>query len=233
MNKIAFFVEGQTEQLFVEKVIVEIAGRTKVTIEKQRITGGVTCKRRIELIDAVKESEKKSYFILIVDCSNDEAVKSRIVEEYDNLVKSKFTSIIGIRDLHPVARADQAKLERGLSFRVKTQPIQVEFILAIMEIEAWFLAEYTHFVKIDAILSAEHIEEKCGFNPSVENMELRDTPAIDLKAIYQLADKAYTKRKQNVIRTVEALDYGRIYLDLPERYLGLKRLVNCIESFFS
>lgn len=36
----AIFVEGQTEQLFVEKLINEIAGSKRVTIEARKCFGG-------------------------------------------------------------------------------------------------------------------------------------------------------------------------------------------------
>jgi hypothetical protein len=55
MNKLAIFVEGQTEQLFVEKLILEVAGENNVRIEKRKVTGGTTCKRRMKLIEAVKD----------------------------------------------------------------------------------------------------------------------------------------------------------------------------------
>ena len=48
---------------------------------------------------------------------------------------------------------------------MKTKPIVVDFILSIMEIEAWFLAEHSHFAKIDPKITLEAIADKLKFNP--------------------------------------------------------------------
>ena len=45
MNKLAVFVEGYTEVVFVEKLIEEIAGENNVLIEHREIRGG-SSKRR-------------------------------------------------------------------------------------------------------------------------------------------------------------------------------------------
>ena len=36
MKKIAFFVEGQTEQLFINKLLIEIAGQKNILVELSR-----------------------------------------------------------------------------------------------------------------------------------------------------------------------------------------------------
>jgi hypothetical protein len=50
MNKLAVFVEGYTEVLFVEKLIDEIAGQNRVLIEHREIRGGSTTRRKMKLI---------------------------------------------------------------------------------------------------------------------------------------------------------------------------------------
>lgn len=47
MNKMAVFVEGCTEQLFVEKLVIEIAGRKNVQVELRKVRGGKTTRRRM------------------------------------------------------------------------------------------------------------------------------------------------------------------------------------------
>jgi len=73
-------------------------------------------------------------------------INLRKSREYDNLSKKDYSLIIGLRDVHPISRADIGKLEAGLPRFVKTKPIPVEFILSVMEVEAWFLAEHSHFL---------------------------------------------------------------------------------------
>jgi len=233
MNKLAIFVEGQTEQLFAEKLVLEVAGENKVRIEKRKVTGGTTCQRRMKLIEAVKVDSGEEYYVLIVDCGGDDSVKSRIIEEYDSLARADYKAIIGIRDVYPIPRADIPKLVANLPLYVKTKPILVHFILAIMEIEAWFLAEHTHFERIDNRLTAAHIKANVGFDPGTDDMEQRDQPSGDMDTIYRLVGKTYSKSKSPVHKTIEALAFERLYCDLPERYTSLKQLVTCINTFLA
>jgi hypothetical protein len=68
---------------------------------------------------------------------------------------------------------------------------------------------------------------------SSDDTELRDHPAQDLHDIYHLAGCAYNKSRTNVQRTVEVLDYARIYLDLGKRVSDLQALVDHIDTFLS
>lgn len=54
MNKLAVFVEGRTEILFVEKLIEEIAGQNKVLIDQREIRGGSNVPRRMRIIKATR-----------------------------------------------------------------------------------------------------------------------------------------------------------------------------------
>ena len=102
-----------------------------------------------------------------------------------------------------------------------------------MEIEAWFLAEHTHFQRIDPGLTIPRIIAEMGFDPSTDDMELRDHPAEDLDTIYRLVGQAYTKSRRRVQKTVDALDYAALYLDLISRLGGLMAFVSAIEVFLS
>ena len=170
---------------------------------------------------------------MIVDCGGDETVVSRIREEYDNLVAQGYEAIIGIRDVYPLPREDIPNLARRIPLNVKTKPIRVVFVLAIMEVEAWFLAEYTHFERIDPALTVASISANLGFDPSAGDMEQRPTPARDLHEAYRLVGFEYSKSRANVQRTVGVLDYARLYLDMPTRYPSLETLVSAVDRFLS
>ena len=102
-----------------------------------------------------------------------------------------------------------------------------------MEIETWFLAEHTHFERIDNRLTGAHIKSKVGFDPSTEDMEQRDQPSRDIDTIYRLVGKTYSKRKSAMQRTITALAFERVYCDLPQRYASLKQLVTCLDTFLA
>lgn len=232
MHKLAVFAEGRTEILFVEKLIEEIAGANNVLIEHRELRGGRNAPRRMKLIKASKPISGEQYFVLLIDCGGDDQVKTRILEEHENLSRSDYSKIIGIRDVRPkFTYAELPKLEAGLRKYIKTALIPVEFILAVMEIEAWFLAEFTHFSRIDPSITLERIQETLGFDPEHDDMSLRLEPVADLNACYSIGGKSYSKSEAR--NTVAALDYAFVYVELRERIPFLDRLATSVDRFLA
>ena len=184
MNKLAFFVEGQTELLFLEKLLMQIANKNSLIIDAFTACGGkrvpfkMTHIRKQEAIDS-------RHYVQIVDCTSDGNVKSYIGERYEGLSQQKFWAAIGLRDVYPTAIYSQVEsFRKSLAYGVKTSPVRVEFILGIMEVESWFLAEDKHFFKIDPRLSRENIAAHIGYDPVAYDVQLRLNPAADLHKIY-------------------------------------------------
>ncbi len=232
MNKLAVFVEGYTEVVFIKNLIEEIAGVNNVRIEHREIRGGSTKSRTFERVQAANPDTGQQYFVLIVDCGGDKLVKARVLEEHQNLTNAGYSKIIGIRDVRPdFTHAEIPRLEMGLRTYIKTSLIPVEFILAVLEIEAWFLAEFTHFSRIDPSITVAAIVSTLDFDPEHDDMSARLTPAGDLNRCYAIAGKRY--QKQIAKDTIEALDYASVYLVLPTRIPYLERLIGSIGSFLS
>jgi hypothetical protein len=161
-------------------------------------------------------------------------VGSDVRDYYDQLVKAGFLGIIAIRDVYPDhTAADIPTLRRSLRHGLHTKPINPLFVLGIMEIEAWFLAEHSHFPKIHAGLTLARIVADKGFDPSTEDMQARRCPHEDLHAIYQLEGKAYRKKKRSIQRTVERLDYNCVYFELVEKFPDLQSLTANLDDFFT
>lgn len=233
MRKLAIFVEGQTEAIFMVKLMEEIAGRKRVRIVWRKASGG---HRRIRSFEMVTGGEDKGqqYFVLIVDCGGDSSVTSDIRDQYERLIHSGYEAIVGIRDVYPDFSPDDIpKLRRLLRFGLKTKPVEVLLALGIMEIETWFISEHTHFERINPELTIQRIRDELGFDPSRDNMELRRHPAKDLNAIYRLVGSAYKKRRTCVERTVDALDYEQLYLRVGKRIADLQAVMDCIDGFLS
>jgi hypothetical protein len=232
MNRLAVFVEGYTEVVFVEKLIEEVAGMKNVLIERRLIRGGSTTRRTMRLITAARQRTGEQYYVLIYDCGGDDPVKTRILEEHSNLTKKGYSAILGLRDVRPkFSHADIPKLEADLPKYVKTSLIPVTFIPAIMEIEAWFLAETTHYQRIDPAITLAAIKTTLGFDPENDDMEHRLEPADDLNNCYQIGGKQYVKHKAQ--DTINALDYALIYLQFPRKCKYVARLMGCIEKFLA
>ena len=234
MKKLAVFVEGQTEQIFVEKLLEEVAAKKRISIEKRQAIGGQTTKRKLKIIQAAAVNSDHRYYALIVDCGGDNRVKSDVVDRYQGLISQGYEAIIAIRDVFPeVSQADIPALRIGLRYRVKTTPVEVVFVLGIMEAETWFIAEHTHFQRIDGFLTLTRIKSALGLDPSVDDIQLRPHPSEDLDKIYRLVGLVYNKSRTSVERTVNLLDYGSVFLELGRRIPDLNVLNESIDQFLT
>ncbi len=81
MIRLAIFVEGETEQLFAERLVREMVGRRGLHVHLVQARGGVNTRRRTRIVQAVDDVN-----VLIVDCSGDGGVLSRLLEEHRLLV---------------------------------------------------------------------------------------------------------------------------------------------------
>ena len=230
MKRIAIFVEGQTEQIFVNKLLIEIVGQKNLAIELMKFAG--KGKPKIQILHGeMVTPTAPSHGVLIYDCGGDEGVKPRILEEYQSLFAQNYLEVIGLRDLYRLT--DLAKLENRLSNGL---PPNTSIVVAVNEIEAWFLANYEHFTKIDTLLTKAFVQSNSavlGFDPYVDDPIARAQPSADLNAIYGLAGKGYTKKKTHTERTIECLDYAKIYLELSSKIVKLGEFIFKIDCFLS
>jgi len=232
MKRLAFFVEGATEVLFIEKLIQEIAGKNNVTIELGFVKGGRTMPKQLTVIKAKNTVSGTKYYVLIINCQGDHQVKTRIVEEHLSFSSQGYEKIIGIRDVRPTFQYSEIpKLKATLHKEFNLSLIPVEIILSAMEIESIFLGETTHFEKIDPAITVDAIWSTLGFNPITDDMELRQETASDLANCYAIAGKTYEKTL--VKNTIDALDFDRMYLEQIQKFQSLSMLVSNIDSFLS
>jgi hypothetical protein len=230
VKKLAIFVEGQTEQIFVKKLLEEIAGQKNIRINVRakdpKQMGRITS---INMTDVANQSIQ--YYVLIYNCCNDDALVSEMSDQYSSLINDGYNKIIGLRDVYPKFTLSEIdKLERGLKFSLRGKNF-VKVLLAVMEIEAWFLSEWKHFEKISPILTPKTIYEKLGFNPQTNDMEERPHPAEDLNQVYQLVGRSYQKRRKQTETIVSSLDYDFLYLELVEKVHRLGEFVSHINTF--
>jgi len=235
MKKIAIFVEGLTEELFAEKLLLELAGKQKLVIEKRVAYGGGANipKRTVKVFQAARLAPETRYFALIFNCKHDERVASDIRDRYQSLIQAGHTQIIGIRDVYPLDRSKINTLRHQLALRIPTKPVSVAFILGILETESWFIAEHTHFQNVHHNLNFPAVCTALGYDPSSYDIQLRDHPALDLHSTYSQVGLTYHKNLTDIRRTVNALDYAEIFLTVANRFPDLQNLVNCLDSFLA
>lgn len=233
MRRIAFFVEGQTEQIFMNRLVREILDTDCTNIILKQYRGGANVpKREINITRSFVLNPR--YEVLISDCGSDNRVKSEMLEQIVSLMTNGYELVVGMRDLYPMSLEELPKLERGLRFFPKSfekESKYMDIIVAIREVETWFIGEYTHFKKIDKRLTGHLIQKRLGFNPSTVNPEIIEHPAKTLDDIYRLVGKSYVKRRWQVQRIVKKLDVSFLKQEVSRESNSLNRLVTILENF--
>ena len=228
MKKIAFFVEGRTEVEFVTKLMTEMLNRNSFQITSIEFTGPIES-RNLTLIRANNPTGSVTHYIMIYCCRGDGAVKSDILERYQNLVAQSYTAILGIRDVYPIP--DLPNLRKYIKYGLPDNlPIPIDIILAVMEIESWFIAEETHYSRICSSLNHTVASRLLGIDVSSNSTESLLNPANDLHRVYQQAGRAYNKSKKTIQRTVDAIDYANLYISVRSRNQSLNELLTCLDS---
>src|SRR5450432_60625 len=99
MRKMAIFVEGQTEQLVVEALVLAIAGSHNIHIDSVRAFGGRLAPRQWVDIQATAPTPNKHYYVMIYDCTGFGRMLSDIRDQYNSLISNGFSEIVGMRDV--------------------------------------------------------------------------------------------------------------------------------------
>ncbi len=106
MKRISIFVEGQTERIFVEKLLTEYLTSTKLKT--------VTCKLRGDRVTNIIEKgniHNPEFYILIYDVGCGEKVVSALMDNAEMMVRSGgYDFLFALRDLHPVSIGQKDKL---------------------------------------------------------------------------------------------------------------------------
>jgi len=229
MKKIALFVEGQTDQIFTEKLIREIIGKHGFSITKYKFLGGKNNIRRPLWLTTQNTNVDKEYYFVIYDCGGDDKVQSDIRERLDTLREESFSLVIGIRDVYPETNIEKLRKYLYRYIDQKTD-VPVKIILAVNEIEAWFLAEETHYPRISKKISFETANKIAGIDVCKDNTESISHPSDILKQIYMKGGTTYDKSKEKVQRTVDVLNYENLYMNVRSRNNSLNELLTCLDG---
>lgn len=246
MKKIAFFVEGPTEAFFIKRLLAELVTQQRIRFIEYDLKGGSFGNPRVIniLAEDVKNPWQK-YQINIYTCNADNRVNQDVRENLSTLQREGFTQVIALKDLrgdyegidglqHSYVPSDYKNQKNIHNLIFQNSPIPVTSIIAVMEIETWFLSETTHYERINPKLTQALItsnQKKIGVNPFVDDMEQVLEPAELLNDIYQLVKLNYSKKKAVRERTINKLDMAEIYFHLPCKIASLKELTRVIDSF--
>lgn len=234
MDKLAVFVEGQTEEVFVTELIRQIAGHARVHIDSVHAYGGAAAgDRRFLEVNASRPAPDTKFYVIIYNSEGYSRILSDIREHHANLCAQGFKVIIGLRDVRPQVYDDIRAIRDGFLAFAPRRPVQPLLVLAIMEVETWFIAEMAHFPQISARLNRARVVGELGYDPDLTDMEQQPDPAGDLQRVYRSVGRGYNKSRRHAERTANVLDYEVIYLHFGQRFRDLGNLITYLNGFFS
>lgn len=221
MRRVAIFVEGQSELIFVREFLlkwfdyqVDLECRNLFTSEK------------FDRADYDFSNPGADVHYQIINVGMDGNVLSRILSREQYLYNAGYEKIIGLRDMYSgeykkIVQDRMVDLQVNDRFRQGTlasisqkakQPGQISFCFAIMELEAWWIGIPSLWGSIDPELKQQN--ESCfSFPESVFH------PAVFIDQLFQSNSNTYKKKKAEVESIV-----GKI---LREDYVDLHGSQRC------
>ena len=231
MIKIAFFVEGQTERIFIEKLLSEYLTYSKYAIESVKLLG----EKSVKITTKSNFSPKIKYNILIYDVGGDEKAVSALLERAEKMINQfKYYRLFALRDLHPKKRENKKKIINLVNYEFNKKPFRnhLRFILAIMEIESWFLADYNLFYRTNNILRPNYIKNKLHIDLIKDDPELYESPAVKVGKILSLVGIKYKKREKQSYNICYNIDYAFLCFgeEIENKISSFKYLIKCINE---
>jgi hypothetical protein len=184
------------------------------------------------------------FLFQIINVGNDNAVLQRILKREEYIWNAGYEKIIGLRDMYSRAyredspnKIDDAVTQKFIEgFRKTIQnraqfPEKIMMCFAIMEIEAWFLAMYKVFEKLDSRLTVDYIKEQTDIDLEHADPETEFFhPADQMEIICRLAGMGYDKHKgdiEAIAACLEKDDYQDLFKN--NKCNAFKKFYNTLE----
>lgn len=209
MIKIAIFVEGQTELIFIRELLLKMFDYQNIWVECYTL---FTDSNFIPPEYSFPNHNAICYF-QVINAGNYNAVLKRLLNREQYLWNNGFHKIFGVRDMysHNYREVVQnSTISEEINFRFiegaaktiaeKAKNAQnIHFHFAIMEAEAWILGLKDCFKYLHDDLSATNISERLGFNlDKIDPEKFFFHPASIIQKIFELANKPYSKSKSDI-----------------------------------
>lgn len=208
MRRVAVFVEGQTELVFVRELLAKWYeyDATKIGFSCYNLLNNEFCDTSYQY-----GNEGSENYYLIVNVGNDNSVLGKIRARMPFLVKGNYDVIIGLRDMYSTQYIKDAK-GREINDEVTQMHIdaakeqiadienadKIHFHFAIMEVEAWLLGMHQYLKAIDENLTTDYIKECLGLDLNQDPETNIFHPAVELGKIYELVGKNYGKHDSDI-----------------------------------
>ncbi len=207
MRKIAIFVEGNTELIFVREYLRKRFEFQDLEIECRKRQFG-----RFDKVPFPVLNSNAKYHFRIIDSGSDARVLDDILEDENLLVNLGYHKIIGLRDMYSENYLKEIKHQRKVHLELNQKfidrfnarinreaknPEQIYLHFAIMELEAWFLGIPELWERKG--ISNQSIKDKIGFDLSEINPETTFLhPAEIVKDILKITNGTYRKQASEV-----------------------------------
>ncbi|MES3092738.1 hypothetical protein QTN93_03185 [Sphingomonas aerolata] len=226
MKRAAVFVEGETEAAFVLKLLEALAGERAISLIGETQFGGIFTQ------DYLSIKSGSEYEFLVANCRNDAKVPSAIRDRHQQLTDAGYELILGLRDLYPLLISELSKLKAGISSVLPKNGAPAHVVIAVSEVEAWFIEEITHFSKTHVELTEKAIATKTGYALGSRTAEAIPHPAGLLNEAYSIVGMAWRKKRSQVDRIVGLLDYRFLIENSAQFSVSLREFIDHIQTFF-
>lgn len=229
MKKIAFVVEGQTEQIFILKFIEHMVALQPCNIELLKYHAN-----RIIKISSRGPGEDATHQIQLINVENDELVLSYIQDNLEAFKDKGFSAVYGLRDRYTGDKkktpVNPGSVDRMTQFLQKKFDLSVEVTVAIEEVEAWFLTVPDFFLHFNNRLTLDEVNTILGMDLTNTQVEQLSHPAMLIDKVLQSVGLAYKKKLGDSYKIAERLDYSTLYLEKIDTVPALNRFVGHLTS---
>ena len=223
-RKVAVFVEGQTELVFVRDFLRNWYAYDERVLGFDCVTLFRDDMRTVPFSCGNEQSEN---YYLIVNIGNDSSVLSKMLKRMNSLREKEYTYVVGLRDMYSKQYRDfcgsasiDIELIKGIEDAAKEEINKsggngfLDLHFAVMEVEAWFIGMSHFLLEIDNRLTPDYIKEHTGVDVRQNPEEAFFHPAAELNNIYQSVGKTYRKHLSDISAITAALnddDYLNIF----------------------
>ncbi len=227
MNKIAIFVEGKTERLFLNKLLYNRYANVLVR--------EVVLKGKNPYFQTINVSDKPGIecLFVVVEAPDLNKLLTMVAYNAENLVNNfGYIAVIGLRDLIPNKKNEKISVINVINRRIRMLSVweKTSIILSVMETEAWFLYDHLVFERIDTRLSPEKIKEALGIDLEKDDPETEySNPKKIIDSIMRLAELRYRKHEDEINRIVGNIDFNNM-CSCTGKIDSFLRLINKIDT---
>ncbi len=232
-RKFAVFVEGLTEQEFTIRLLTELAVKCGIVLEIQKQYRGTLSFIELRNLHTSPQHPQPIH-VLIANCCNDNQVKQQIKDNYKTLDAQGYSLIVGLYDVYPLTHSEIQNVLDAQPIGLPNGGIPIQLHLAILEIEAWFLEEITHFSRIDSKITAKKLVNN-GFDHNKFSADTLSHPSKTLDDIYKSVGKRYIdndgrKKGGRIKRTVDALSLVELFDNTRRKVPSLDKFITSLET---